>query len=63
MDEVKIMQELKKIREDLDFIKQNMVEKDMILFQNDLSSLKETALEKKEGKLSSLEEVENELVL
>ena len=58
-----ILTELKSIKKEISFIRDNMVDKDMVLSVEDYEALFETAKAKKEGKLLSLEEVEKELGL
>lgn len=53
--EKKIMEELKAIRRDLDFIKEHMVDRDTIL-----TSEEEAMKELKEGKATKLEKLESE---
>ena len=61
MKETQIVQELKDIKKQLIFIKRNMIDKDMVLSQDDIDSLTETAKEKKQSKLISLEQIKKEL--
>lgn len=58
-----ILTELRSIRKEISLIKENMVDRDMILSGDDYEALFETAKAKKERKLLSLEEVEKELGL
>ena len=61
MENIEVMQELKDIKEELSFIRKQMVDKDMILTRDDFEALEETASEKKQGKLVSIEDIEKEL--
>ena len=56
-----LIQEIREIKKDIRAIKVNMVDKDMVLSQDDFDSLYETAKGKKSGKLISLEQIEKEL--
>ena len=57
-----IVDELKAIREDLDYIK-HMIDADSILTEDDFIALQECRKEKKEGKLISHEKLKKELGL
>lgn len=61
MAKTQLLEELKAIRKELASIKKNMIDKDMILSNDDINALMETAKEKKDGKLISLKEIEKEL--
>ena len=56
-----IQRELKEIKKELSDIKKNMLDKDMLLEQEDYDSLAKTAKEKKSKKLISIKEIEKEL--
>jgi hypothetical protein len=58
-----IINELKAIRKDLNFIKEHMVDVDSIMTEQDYESLQDYRKEKKEGKLVSHEELVKELDL
>jgi len=51
--------ELRAIREDLDFIKEHMVDADSILTEEERKSLDASLKHEREGKLFSLEGIEN----
>lgn len=57
----KFADELKAIREDLDYIKKHMVDVDMILINEEAARLKESLEEYKKGKAISLEDFEKEI--
>lgn len=57
------MQELKLIKNELDFIKDNMVDKDMFLNAEEKQLLKESYENEKHGELTSQEELEKEFGL
>ncbi|MBW2984107.1 hypothetical protein KY361_03275 [Candidatus Woesearchaeota archaeon] len=61
MKNKELIQELKEIKSEIHTIKVNMVDKDMVLSQDDFESLAETTKEKKAGKLISLDKIEKEL--
>ncbi len=56
-----IAQELKAIREDLGYIKEHMVDVDMILTKDEEERLEESIKEYEEGKVVSLEDFEKEI--
>jgi len=58
-----ILVELKSIKQELDFIKEHMVDRDMFLDQEEMQLLQESLKDKKEGMLISHEELEKELGL
>lgn len=58
-----IISELKAIKEDLNYIKEHMVDIDSILTEDDFIALQEYRKEKKEGKLISHEKLKRELGL
>ncbi len=58
-----IRDELKAIRDDLDFIKGHMVDIDNIMTENDYIALKEYRKDKKTGKLVSDKDIRDELGL
>ena len=62
-DMSKILNELKEIRIDINFIKNNMVDPDCILTEDDLESIEEAEREYKEGKTISHEQLKKELGL
>jgi hypothetical protein len=61
MAKIQVIEELKAIRKELTSIRKSMVDKDMILTEDDYKALVETAKQKKKGELISLEEVEKDL--
>jgi len=61
IDSKEILQELRAIREDLDYIKGHMVYIDSILTEEDYLSLKEYRKEKASDLLTSQEDLKNEL--
>ena len=61
IDSSEILQELRTIREDLDYIKCHMVDIDSILTEEDFLSLREYRKEKASGILTSHEDLKNEL--
>jgi len=61
IDSSEILQELRTIREDLDYIKCHMVDIDSILTEEDFLSLQEYRKEKASGILTSHEDLKNEL--
>ena len=58
-----IVHELRSIREDLDFIKDHMVDIDSIMTEDDYLSLNEYRDEKSSGRLTSHEELKREIGL
>ena len=58
-----IIHELRAIRDDLEFIKNHMVDVDSIMTEDDYLSLNEFGAEKKIGKLTSHEELKREMGL
>ncbi|NOR48560.1 MAG: hypothetical protein GQ533_11045 [Methanosarcinaceae archaeon] len=58
-----IIHELRAIKEDLDFIKDHMVDVDSIMVEDDYLSLNEYRAEKKTGKLISHDELKREIGL
>jgi hypothetical protein len=58
--EKKIIEELKAIRRDLDFIKEHMVDIDTILTSEEEKILEEAVKEFREGKAAKLEKLESE---
>ncbi|MBW2975014.1 hypothetical protein KY366_04825 [Candidatus Woesearchaeota archaeon] len=56
-----IVNELKAIRNDLDFIKDNMIDRDMILTPEEEKRFEESLKEHKEGKSTPLEDFEKEM--
>ena len=56
-----IYKELKTIKSELDFIKEHMVDVDMILTKEEEERLNKSIEEKKAGKTISLEKLESEL--
>ncbi|MBN2488492.1 MAG: hypothetical protein JXA98_05645 [Methanosarcinaceae archaeon] len=63
IDSGEIVHELRAIREDLDFIKDHMVDIDSIMTEDDYLSLNEYRDEKSSGKLTSHEELKREIGL
>lgn len=57
----KFADELKAIREDLDYIKEHMIDVDMILTNEEVARLKESLEEYKDGKAIPLEDFEKEI--
>lgn len=55
--------ELKAIRQDLDYIKEHMVDSDTILTEEDYKALQDYRTEKKAGKLTSHVQLKKELGL
>ena len=49
-----ILEELKLIRTDLDYLKEHIVDFDLVLTEDDLQSLKEAELDLKQGKTKRL---------
>jgi len=62
-DTKELLNELKIIKVNIDFIKQHMVDIDSIMTAEDYEALKEYEKEKKTGKLVSHEELKKELGL
>ena len=60
---VKIMEELKSIKEELYFIKDHMVDRDMFLDAEELKLLEESFENEKRGELTSQEDLEKEFGL
>lgn len=58
--EENIFNELRSIRSDIDFIKNHMIDVDMILTKKEEESLEKSIAEKKSGKTISLEELESD---
>lgn len=58
-----IRDELKAIREDLDFIKSHMVDIDSIMTEDDFIALKEYRKDKEAGRLVSHKDIKKELGL
>jgi len=56
-----VVKELKAIRQDLDYIKDHMVDSDSILTEEDYKALQAYREEKKAGKLISHEQLKKEL--
>ena len=56
-----IINELKNIRIEIEFIKQHMVDTDSIMTEDDYVALKEYEKEKEEGELISHEDLKKEL--
>ena len=56
-----IMIELKEIKKDLDFIKEHMVDIDSVMTEEDYEALIEYRKEKKAGKLTSHEQLKEEI--
>jgi uncharacterized membrane protein YgcG len=59
--ETKILNELKAIKLDLDYIKNHMVDVDTILTPDEEERLNESLTDLKKGKATSLEEFEKEM--
>lgn len=57
--ELKIVEKLQEIQEDLDFIKKHMVDVDMVLTVEDKKILDKSISNEKAGKLISLEAIKN----
>jgi len=58
-----IIEELHTIKEELDYIKEHMVDKDMFLSEEEKKLLKESYENEKRGELTSQEDLEKELGL
>jgi len=56
-----IYEELKTIKDELDYIKKHMIDIDSIMTEEDYEAIEKAREEKKQGKLSNLEEIEKEL--
>ena len=52
--EAKILEELKAIREDLDYLKEHIVDVDLVLTDDDLDSINQAEKELKQGKTKRL---------
>ncbi len=63
MSEATLAAELKAIREDIDYIKEHMVDADSIMTEDDYEALLAYRKEKKAGKLISHEQLKKELGL
>ena len=63
IDSKEIIDELRAIREDLDFIKGHMIDVDSIMTEDDYLSLNEYRNEKESGKRTSHEELKREMGL
>ena len=63
IDASNLMNELKAIRSDLDFIKEHMVDTDSIMTEDDYLALEEYRKEKNAGELVSHEDIKKELGL
>ncbi|MEK6948402.1 MAG: hypothetical protein AABX19_04130 [Nanoarchaeota archaeon] len=61
--EAKILQELKAIRQDLDYLKENMAEKNMFLSTEEKQLLEESFKNEKENKLVSSKDLKKQLGL
>lgn len=53
-DSKQILKELKEIRTDIDYIKERMIDTDMLLTDDDIESIKEAERDLKEGKTKRL---------
>ncbi len=49
-----ILQELKEIKQDLDYIKKNIVDVDLVLTEDDVESIKEAELDLRKGRTKRL---------
>ncbi|MBI4147272.1 hypothetical protein HY494_01325 [Candidatus Woesearchaeota archaeon] len=58
-----VMGQLKSIKEELDYIKEHMVDRDMFLDVEEMKLLQESYEHEKQGELVSQEELEKELGL
>ena len=56
-----ILEELKEIKEDVEFIKKHIADVDVVMTDDDLESIKEAEKELKEGKTIQLSELKKEL--
>ena len=63
IDASNLMNEIRAIRSDLDFIKEHMVDIDSIMTQDDYLALEEYRKEKNAGELVSHEDIKKELGL
>ena len=61
--DTKILDELKAIKEELDYIKENMAEKDMFLSTEEKQLLKESYKNEEESKLISSKDLKKQLGL
>ena len=61
--EAKILHELKAIRQDLDYLKENMAEKNMFLSTEEKQLLEESFKNEKENKLVSSKDLKKQLGL
>jgi len=52
--ETKILEELKAIREDLDYLKEHVVDIDLVLTDDDLEAIKQAEKDLKQGKTKRL---------
>jgi hypothetical protein len=59
----KILNELKEIRIDINFIKKNMIDPDCILTEEEKEELEEARAEYERGETTSFEELEKEMEL
>ena len=58
-----VMEQLKSIKEELDYIKEHMVDRDMFLDAEEMKLLQESYEHEQQGELASQEELEKELGL
>ncbi len=61
MNSKDMISELKAIREDLDYLKEHMVDIDSIMTEDDFIAVMKAREEKKHGKLVKLEDLKKEL--
>ena len=61
--EQQILQELKAIRQDLDYLKENMIDKEMFLSNEEKQLLEESYENEKQGKLISSKDLKKQLGL
>ena len=59
----KILNELKEIKKDLNQLKSGYIDNDVVLSKNDLKAIKEAEKDIKNNRLTSVEELEQELGL
>jgi len=63
MENTQILQELKDIKKDLNYIKEHMVDADMIMTPEEEERFEESLQDLKEGRTTSLEDLKKELGL
>lgn len=58
-----IMEKLAKLQEDVEYIKENMVDVDSVMTEDDYEAIEKARKEKKDGRLISHEQLKKELGL